>query len=362
MSTIATQETLASEETSQTQPYPPSWVDQLTDWVRARPLPPWLVYLTLGVVLALIESAVKWSDGTYPVGTFFLYHVAVAATGPAILALLHYLDDWAANALAAFRPALRVDEPGYRRLLYELTTLPRWPALVVTGLFGLLVTVGIGLYAPPGQIAEVKLFTSPLAWVVDLTLLVILWSLVGVIAYHTIHQLRMVSRIYSDYTRINLFQSLPLYAFSNLTARTAIGLAFIGYGWYLIQAEFQYLSGTYNIVTAFPALALAAATFVLPLLGIHRKLQGEKEKLISEAARRMETVLAELHRSTDAGDLAKVAALNGAMDGLVKEQMVLDKIPTWPWHPETVRGLVTALLLPLVLWLATKLLDRFTNF
>jgi hypothetical protein len=362
MSTIASQETLASQETSRTLPYAPSWIDRLTDWVRARPLPPWLTYLLLGVALALIEMAIKWSDGTYPVGTIDYYHLAVAATGPTILTLLHYLDDWAADALAAFRPAMRVDEAEYRLLRYELTTLPRWFALAVTALFGIFVTGGIALLSSPAQSAELRILTSPLAAVVDMALFVFIWALVGTIAYHTVHQLRMASRIHRDYAQINLFQPSPLYAFSRLTSRTALGLAFVGYGWYLIQSGFQSLSGLYNVVTAFPALVLAVATFVLPLLGIHRMLQAEKDKLVSEAARRMEMVIAELHRSTDQGDFEKMAGLNSAMDGLVKEQSVLEKIPTWPWQTETLRGFVTALLLPLVLWFITKLLERFANF
>jgi hypothetical protein len=32
------------------------------------------------------------------------------------------------------------------------------------------------------------------------------------------------------------------------------------------------------------------------------------------------------------------------------EQSVLERIPTWPWQPETVRPMVTALALPMVLW------------
>ena len=362
MSTLATQETVASDETPRTLPYAPGWVDRLTDRVRALPLPPWLTYLWCAIALAAVQTAVKWSDGTYPVPDVFIYHLAIAATGPTVLALLHYLDDWAANALAEFRPAMRVDEAQYRLLHYQLTTLPRWPSVAVTALFGIGVTGSIALLSSPEQNAEIKIFTSPLASVVDAALFVLIWSLVGVLAYHTIHQLRMVTRIHSDYTHINLFQPRPLYAFSRLTSRTALGLAFIGYGWYLIQAGFQTLSGLYNIVTALPALVLAVATFLLPLLGIHRRLQVEKDRLQSEAGRRMETVIAELHRSTDEGDFVRMAGLTSAMDGFVKEQDVLEKISTWPWRTETLRGFVTALLLPLVLWFITRLIERFANF
>ncbi|HET9494137.1 MAG TPA: hypothetical protein VFR15_07905, partial [Chloroflexia bacterium] len=99
MSTLATQETVASDETPRTLPYAPGWVDRLTDRVRALPLPPWLTYLWCAIALAAVQTAVKWSDGTYPVPEVFTYHLAIAATGPTVLALLHYLDDWAGSAL-----------------------------------------------------------------------------------------------------------------------------------------------------------------------------------------------------------------------------------------------------------------------
>jgi hypothetical protein len=35
------------------QSYSPSWVDQLTDWVRRLPLPAWVFYLALGLALTL---------------------------------------------------------------------------------------------------------------------------------------------------------------------------------------------------------------------------------------------------------------------------------------------------------------------
>jgi hypothetical protein len=36
----------------------------------------------------------------------------------------------------------------------------------------------------------------------------------------------------------------------------------------------------------------------------------------------------------------------------------LERIPTWPWRPETLRLLITALVLPLGLWLAQFILQR----
>jgi hypothetical protein len=53
-----------------------------------------------------------------------------------------------------------------------------------------------------------------------------------------------------------------------------------------------------------------------------------------------------------------MANMDHAVGALVKEQDALDKISTWPWEPEAVRGVGTALLLPIVLWLVTRVLER----
>ena len=53
--------------------------------------------------------------------------------------------------------------------------------------------------------------------------------------------------------------------------------------------------------------------------------------------------------------------LNMAIASLEIEQKALSRIPTWPWQPETVRLLATALLLPLVLLLAQVILQFFAG-
>jgi hypothetical protein len=50
------------------QPYPPSWIDRLNDWVNRLPLPSWVIYLCLWLFLIIIQSGSKWLDGVEPVG------------------------------------------------------------------------------------------------------------------------------------------------------------------------------------------------------------------------------------------------------------------------------------------------------
>jgi hypothetical protein len=355
----ATQQTVNTEQPI-AQPYPPSWVDRLDDWVRRLPLPAWLFYLGVGLALVLIRTIAAWSDGSYPVGTIFPLHVVTASAGVYLLLVLHYLDDRAGAALADFRPVLNVDDAGYERLRYQITTMAARPAFVWS-LAGLVVGVAGALFlVSEAQAQAGKLFTSPIASIVDYVVSYGFdWVIVAVLVYHTIHQLRLVSRIYTQYTNVNIFETGPLYALSRVTALTAIALLSIPYLALILGASsvVQWDSPQNVIATGFFML-VALVALVWPLLGAHRLLQESKIRRKSEVARRLEAVTDELHRRADARDYTEMVNMDHAIDGLTKEQSALDKVSTWPWAPETVRAVVTALLLPVALWIVTRVLER----
>jgi hypothetical protein len=102
--------------------------------------------------------------------------------------------------------------------------------------------------------------------------------------------------------------------------------------------------------------------FVLPLIGARRLLRQAKAAAITETRRQFKATLAELHRRREAGEFEGMAGINEALDGLMKEQTVLDKISTWPWQSETFRGVATAILLPIVVWAITRLLENVWVF
>jgi hypothetical protein len=180
----------------------------------------------------------------------------------------------------------------------------------------------------------------------------------GALLYHTIHQMKLINHIYSEHTSIDLFKLRPLYAFSSLAALTVVGLAIPTYGWTaLVPPESNPLGIGISVGSVLLITALAVAAFLWPLLGIHRLLREEKGRLMDECAERLEAAIAELHRLMDSGDLEGIDRLNLAMASLVMERDALDAIPTWPWQPETPRLLITALALPLGLWIIQYVLQ-----
>jgi len=71
----------------------------------------------------------------------------------------------------------------------------------------------------------------------------------------------------------------------------------------------------------------------------------------------MKAAVAELRRRIDSGQLKAMDDLNKTMASLEIEHATLTRIPTWPWPPGTLRGIVAAVLLPVAIWLIQQVLQ-----
>ena len=373
----ARKRTLAAppEPTAFTPPYRPSWYDRLTRRVGRLPGPAWLAYLLLVAVGILLLTGVQVLAGSYHPGRYLLLHLFLGAQLAYLLGLMRLLDRSAAAALETFRPVLHLprrlrvgateETASLEELRYRLTTLPPRPTLVAS-LAGVILGVVLPLlvFRIPGTTAPsltaafawARLSTAPGALTFILLHLAVSEAVAGVFIYHSIHQLREISRIYLTFTRLNLYRLQPLYAFSVPAAMTSGGLILYNYAWFAVAPEF--LEHPISIGLGIFFAATAVVIFAWPLLGIHRRLVAEKRKALAESARRFEAAVAELHQRVDKKALAKMDDLNKTLASLELEQAALQRIPTWPWDPGTPRGLAATLVLPLVIWLAQYLLQR----
>ncbi|HXF62992.1 MAG TPA: hypothetical protein VNK95_15310 [Caldilineaceae bacterium] len=341
-------------------PYPPSWVNRLVAWVERLPGPPWPIYWSVALFLIALHMVINWADGIGAVSTFKPFHIVAAGGGVYYLALIHYLDRTATTVLDRFRPALELREGDYDEMRYRLTTLPAREARYTTYLgvaMGLVEMIAIaqGLFLP-----GLNAFISPAATAFVAAIGVFGTLMMVLFAYHTLHQLRVINQIFTRHTRIDLFALGPLYAFSHLTARTAVGWLLITYAW--VATEPRVEGDLVALGNAVVVASLGLAAFVWPLLGIHRLLAAEKERAIAAVTYRLKLSYEGLNRRVDEGRFEETASLSEAANGLQGELAYLEKIPTWPWQPETVRGVLTAVVLPILLWLVTTLLERMVVF
>lgn len=349
----------AGERTAATAPrYAPGWIDVLTGAVGRLPVPFGFVYLAIGLVLSMVRTSIGWIDGSYPVGTISRVHVLDGLIPLYFLFVIHLLDDMAGRALADYRTRLQAADSDYVDLQYRLTTLPFASTLVVSILGLGLGAVYIQFFLSPVDIATSHYLTSPAAAVVDTVLSALSGLMMVLFGYHTVHQLWTISRIYTRHTNVSIFDIGPLYALSRVMAVTTVSLLLFTYVYLAFYGDWQINSASNAVILA-AILLVALLTFIVPLYGAHRLLQRAKHQRLSEIAHRVEGVGDALHARADAGEYTdEVDHIVTALDGLLKERAIVAKAPTWPWEPDAVRAVLTAVLLPIFIWLLTRILER----
>jgi hypothetical protein len=334
-------------------PYPPSWVDRFNAWVHRLEGPGWLYYLGIGLALFLIQTGVLVAEGVRPIGYFLAPLAFLAGMIVFFPSMAYYLDNMADAALAALRPALKTDDETYAALRHRLTTLPSFPTLLASAIAAVaivLINEGLGTPASFNRLAGFPLSSAMLY-----AMYIVVWWVWGAFVHHTIHQLRLINHIYTQHTRVNVFRTRLLYAFSGTTAVTAVSLTIPSYTWLAIN---QSLRNPTALGITVPVTALALVAFIWPQLGTRRLLAQEKWLMLDDLSLRFEALIVELRQRVEGRNLEGIDDLKKLIAALEIEEEALNNVSTWPWQPETVRYLMTALLLPLVLWLAQFFLQR----
>jgi len=337
--------------------FPPSWADHLQGWVERLPLPPWAAYLLVFLAVTFLIHAALWLEGSLPPGSVDTLLIVYGLVPVYFLALSHYLNATARRALAKYRPLLDVSDHEYAALEYNLTKVPRR-----IGIFAVVIGALIG---------AASFIPDPASWgIVDgasalQTALGLLDAIfVQVVAFYwvaqVIRQARAIDRVHRLTPGINLFRRDPIYAFSTLTLRSALGLV-LGIYAYLLGTVYLGLPAPNVIDMATMSLggAIALAIFVLPLWRMHRLLAEEKRRLLLEADERYSALVGRFNRQLDKGRLADLDATGKAIAALAAQRETFSKISAWPWRPEALRSLLSTMAAPIILYLISRLLGRF---
>jgi hypothetical protein len=105
---------------------------------------------------------------------------------------------------------------------------------------------------------------TPFSTASVVSLLIVQNAISAVLVYHTIHQLVLISRIYTQHARINIYQLQPLYALSLPGALTAIGIILYIYLWFATSESGTATIGPVEVGLTVSFAAVASATFALP--------------------------------------------------------------------------------------------------
>ena len=103
---------------------------------------------------------------------------------------------------------------------------------------------------------------------------------------------------------------------------------------------------------------MAIGAFILPLGGIHARLVAEKERVSKENDERLEAAYKRLHQRIDKNQLKDITVLRSSISALLELRHEIEKISTWPWEAGTLRTFLTALLVPMSVWIVQQVLLR----
>ena len=264
------------------------------------------------------------------------------------------MDISAGKAIEKLQPTLQFSEVPLEQMKYRITTLPARPALFASLTMVLAVNVPLllgfdylGFTPDPQNATQIAVFLVG----------IVFWWVFGFTVYHTVHQLRVVSQIYTEYVDINLYRYSALYALSTVTSTTSISI--IVAASVAVAVLPSIALRPIGIVVIATAFVLAIITFGWPLWGIHRIMIAEKERMDLECSERYESLLTEWHSKVDSRKLDGSSDLYSAIQSVLAEKGEINKIPTWPWSPGTLRGWIAALFLPLGIWMLQWLIERF---
>lgn len=349
-------------------PFAPSWADWIVRTIERAPGPIWAAYVVLAVLsvaVVALEAALSSRGLLGQDPAYFAYAIFHVTS----LAAYHFLARGGRTAWDAFRPAVDYDDATSARKRAELSTTPaRGAALVyvaaVLAYLALLASLPEGFDLVGHQPAFVVVrVVAEAFWLAPVTFMV---------GYLLVRQVRIVSRLHRSVVTVDLLEPGPLHAMARLTARSAIVLILLQLLVFVPLPNMTASARLALILFVLPFIAVSVAAFVVPLRGMQSRLDQERSRLRSAVNARIKATVATLHevvddetqagpRDPDGSRLAQVRidALNKALASLLQEREFIGKLSTWPWDTTTFRAVLSAIALPIVLFLATRVLERF---
>jgi hypothetical protein len=334
-------------------PYPPGAVSRFLAWVDRLPGRGWWMFPGLALGLLIWAHAILWASGRLPVGSISAFVLTGVVYGPYALATIAYSNRVALRSLAAFWPATGwpdVDRPLWA---YRFVTSP--------GGFGLLclaigVPAAIGSFqSAPEAVIGPDNGSRPANFVAVLPCLIMGYSLLPAALVHFARQLRLVSRIHREAKAIDPFDRIPLYAFSRLTVQIGLALVLIGYYSLTVNGEFQ-AGNAFSLAALGSSIVAGIVCFIVPLWGIHDRLVREKESLLREVEARLSRIGEEFYRRVDEGAFDSTKVVSDALSGVTALRDRIVSLPTWPWPPQLFRGFLSALFLPVLVFLVSRVI------
>ena len=163
----------------------------------------------------------------------------------------------------------------------------------------------------------------------------------------------LIVSFHKQIKQVDPFNLDPLRAFSRYTSATAIGMLLTT----VVNSPF--ITDIEGLIFFAAFILLALAVFITPLIGLRNLINDERDQNLTEVMADIKNIAQKISKAIRANEEEKLGTLKSGMDSLLTYKSELLKIQTWPWKTGTIRSFSTAFLLPIFLWLITRILERF---
>lgn len=336
-------------ETRRAPPYRPFWVYHFFAFIDRLPIPGWLLCLLIILVVGVATHLVAWRQGNLIYGQINSYLATLGLFIVYIPFFWAFLAERSHRTLLDFLQGSGKSQAQVQAISKDFNSLPNWEVILLLALgilsgYFVYYTVSVPLMPISAQVLP---SLSLLAWLTNMGFAFPLLA-------RSLRQIALIKRLFND-LEMDIFNPQPIYAMSRYTSMISIILLFLLYG--ISPISFPALVFTpVGIPLQLLAVAPALSLFFIPLAEVNRTMRRAKERLLSELGKDLKEVQQRAHRSVASKKLANVSDLRNAVSMLKDEMDIVQKIRTLPWQTETLRNLLTPLLIPVFVYLVQRLL------
>jgi hypothetical protein len=302
-----------------------AWIDLLTTWIDSLPIQAWLFYVLLLSAISLVNFfiliPIMVLSGTQLFYSSFLLTLLLIA--------IHSLSYLAKSSFEQFSSSLDYSKAQIAEWRHRFLFASPWLGWI-TLILGILASAFEGTFYDVGVSALTLFYMA-----------------------NSIRRLRLVIFLHSKVDNIDLFHLSPLRAFSRFSSSTAIILLMpilSGAPYTNINAETLVFYGVNGV--------LALAVFILPLVGLRNRINLVRSQKIHEIMEDVELIAKNAREAVHQDDVDKLAKLKSGLDLMLIQREELQRVQTWPWKTSTIQGFLSAFMLPIIIWLITRILER----
>lgn len=339
---------------SEKRPYTANWVNKLTAWIRRLPMPSWVSYLIFFVVYAAIFGYFsRRLAGVLPESGLSAFDIYDILSGPimvtAILALYQHFEGEVGLAIEESKSLLGLLKEKMEKLSYEFAVFPAIPFLVFSIVFFL---VGTAAALDEYRFTEVGFRHIPL--LMDFGMGSVFLFTFALLLGRFILKIR---NLFSELVNLDLYDLSSIYELPSVAAKAGLFYLPIWYVNLAFNLETAISAPIFLAVTSFASL-IPMAAFLYPFGALSRRLAVQKKEEIAKVSLQLKQAYGQVSKDIDKGRLAKMADMQAAISNLNSHKDFLDSISAWPWKQGTFRLTLTAVFLPIVVWLMQQILDR----